>query len=110
MTQNKYIYIYVSFISATTLKKGCYKNMTTYLPSLVPYFIEILQSENSIVEIKSISCWVLQRYAKWICDFNCSSSSSSSSTGDNFEAMKLQLFKVFGTVFFLIYILFYFIL
>ena len=88
--------------------------MITYLPSLVPYFIEILQSENSIVEIKSISCWVLQRYAKWICDFNCtnvndnstSSTSSSTSTDSstsscNFDAMKLQLFRVFGNDFIL---------
>ena len=87
--------------------------MITYLPSLVPYFIEILQSENSIVEIKSISCWVLQRYAKWICDFNCtnvndssssntdSSTSNSSSSSCNFDAMKLQLFRVFGNDFIL---------
>lgn len=43
---------------------GCQKGMRAHLANLVPFLISLMGDANFLV--RSISCWTLSRYARWI--------------------------------------------
>jgi hypothetical protein len=46
------------------IAEGCIQGMKAHLPSVVPYLISLLNDSKPLV--RSITCWSLSRYSKWI--------------------------------------------
>ncbi|KAL3316125.1 Transportin-1 [Cichlidogyrus casuarinus] len=46
------------------VSEGCMVEMLQYLPSVFPFLLQSLNDEKAL--IRSISCWTVSRYAKWL--------------------------------------------
>eukprot|EP01125_Pyxidicula_operculata_P014111 TRINITY_DN4689_c0_g1_i2.p1 TRINITY_DN4689_c0_g1~~TRINITY_DN4689_c0_g1_i2.p1 ORF type:complete len:710 (-),score=140.77 TRINITY_DN4689_c0_g1_i2:664-2793(-) len=46
--------------------RGCSREMNQYLAKIVPYLFDMLNDQQFL--LRSISCWVLSRYTRWIYD------------------------------------------
>ena len=45
---------------------GCYDVVSQYLPKLFPFLFELARNEQAL--IRSISCWTMSRYFRWVID------------------------------------------
>ena len=46
------------------IAEGCIDDVQAYLPQLVPWLIQTLNDPKPL--IRSITCWSLSRYSKWV--------------------------------------------
>ena len=46
------------------IAEGCIDDVQAYLPQLVPWLIQTLNEPKPL--IRSITCWTLSRYSKWV--------------------------------------------
>ena len=53
-----------AILALGAIAEGCVEHMADYLPQLVPWLIQTLADAKPL--IRSIGCWTLSRYAKWI--------------------------------------------
>jgi transportin-1 len=44
--------------------EGCYEGIKQFLPQLIPHILDLLRDSKPLV--RSISCWTLSRYSKWV--------------------------------------------
>ena len=48
------------------IAEGCMDAISVFLPQLAPWLIQTLNEPKPL--IRSITCWTLSRYSKWIVD------------------------------------------
>ena len=48
------------------IAEGCLQSIHVYLPQLIPWLIQTLADPKALV--RSITCWTLSRYSKWVVD------------------------------------------
>lgn len=53
-----------SILAIGAIAEGCLNGLVPNLPVIVPYFITLLNDQKPL--LRSITCWTLSRYAKWI--------------------------------------------
>ena len=53
-----------SQLALGAIAEGCVDSILQYLPQLVPWLIATLADQKSL--IRSITCWTLSRYSKWV--------------------------------------------
>lgn len=53
-----------AILALGAIAEGCKTGMYKHLPSLIPYLIGVLNDPKPLV--RSITCWTLSRYSKWI--------------------------------------------
>jgi len=53
-----------AILAIGAIAEGCIAGMRPHLPQLIPFLISILQDPKPLV--RSITCWTLSRYAKWM--------------------------------------------
>lgn len=46
------------------ISHGCYEGLLPHLSTLVPFLIQLCQDQQPL--IRSMACWALSRYSKWI--------------------------------------------
>ncbi|EGD72422.1 hypothetical protein PTSG_00441 [Salpingoeca rosetta] len=46
------------------IAEGCMSGLSGYLPTLIPYLIDLLQNEQPL--IRSITSWTMSRYCRWV--------------------------------------------
>ena len=56
------------------LSNGCYLGMTEFLPQVWPFLLACLS--DTVPELRSMACWVLGKYCRWVCQFEQVSSST----------------------------------
>eukprot|EP00040_Diaphanoeca_grandis_P029262 m.171075 g.171075 ORF g.171075 m.171075 type:complete len:904 (-) comp31631_c1_seq1:64-2775(-) len=72
------------------IAEGCIDGLSPFLPALIPFLIESLRSEKAL--IRSISCWTISRYAKWILS-DCQPVEQGGSGGQLFRVVLDELLK-----------------
>lgn len=53
-----------AILAIGAIAEGCIDGLVSHLPVVVPYFISLLNDPKPLV--RSITCWTLSRYSKWI--------------------------------------------
>jgi len=53
-----------AILALGAIAEGCFGGIEKHLPQLVPYLITLLKHPRPL--IRSITCWTLSRYAKWV--------------------------------------------
>lgn len=54
-----------AILALGAVAEGCYSGMKPHLAQLVPYLINILNTDTKPL-VRSITCWTLSRYARWV--------------------------------------------
>lgn len=53
-----------AILALGAIAEGCLNGMVSHLPQLIPYLITCLSDKKALV--RSIACWSLSRYSRWI--------------------------------------------
>jgi len=51
-------------LAVGAIAEGCLHGLVYHLPQVIPYFISLLNDQKPL--LRSITCWTLSRYSKWI--------------------------------------------
>ena len=51
-------------LAVGAIAEGCLHGLVNHLPQVIPYFISLLNDPKPL--LRSITCWTLSRYSKWI--------------------------------------------
>eukprot|EP00741_Cyanophora_paradoxa_P008025 tig00001239_g7764.t1 len=70
-----------AILALGAVAEGCIDGMQPHLPQLVPYLISLLQDSKPLV--RSITCWTLSRFSKWVVHQSPAAEQARASNGQN---------------------------